>query len=126
MSSKHKVVLFLEDNARIITTQDPKKYENVPYCLIDPDLTAVKGHPPHYWRLVDGKVIPITNEEKIRRDAAYHSWAEKDQNDFIDRVRVAINEERSKYVDKIKDIQNKYMVAAAVTVLIVTFLVKLL
>lgn len=66
---KHKIVLFMKDAARVIVTDDPRPYLGVPNVAIDPDLKGVAGHPPHYWRLDDeGKIVPITNEEKIRRD----------------------------------------------------------
>ncbi len=123
---KHKVVLFLEQNARILTLSDPEPYRGIPYCVIDPDLSAVKAHPPHYWQLIDGKVIPISNEEKIKRDAAHHLWGEQSQNDFIFKVRVAINEERAKYVEHIRAVQKKYMLAGVAAALLVTLIIKMI
>lgn len=97
---KHKVVLFLEDNARIVVTRDADPYRGIPNVLIDPDLSAVKGHPPHYWKLLGGRVVPITNEEKIIRDAKLKKfqWGQESQKEFIKRVRKAVAMERAKYV----------------------------
>lgn len=64
----HTVVLFLANTARIIKTTDVGPYKGIPGVLIDPDLSLVAGHPPHYWKNEQGKVIPISNEEKIKRD----------------------------------------------------------
>lgn len=75
---QHMVVLFLEKNARIVYTNDTSLYRDFPGTLIDPDLTLVNGHPPHYWKNENGKVVPHTTEEKIARDH-YHGIEWKDE-----------------------------------------------
>lgn len=65
---KHTVVMFLDKNARIIRTDDIRPYKGIPGILIDPDLSGVQGHPPHYWKRVKDKVVPHSNEEKVIRD----------------------------------------------------------
>lgn len=96
---KHRAVLFLKDNVRIIITDDPSTYRGIPGVLIDPDLSAVKGHPPHYWKMDKGKVVPISNEEKVRRDGmrADLKWDEFARDAFIAKVRKTIRNERLKY-----------------------------
>jgi len=62
--SKHHVVLFGSNGARIITTQDVSHFQGMPNALIDPDLEAVKGIPPHHWQLQDSKVVPTPEEQR--------------------------------------------------------------
>lgn len=59
------VVVFTENNARILTNPDNIKfYESLSNAIVDPDLKAVEGLPPHYWRLENGKVLPMSEEHK--------------------------------------------------------------
>jgi hypothetical protein len=57
------VVVFTSNNARIVKTQDSEFYRSQPNCVIDPDLTLVRGVAPHYWKLVNGVIKPMTPGE---------------------------------------------------------------
>lgn len=41
-----------------------------PEFLIDPDLSAVEGVPTKYWKVVDGTVVSMSNEEILVIDTA--------------------------------------------------------
>lgn len=60
---KHHVVLFSPTGAKVITTPDVAKYIGAPNVAIDPDLTAVKGLPPHRWALQEGRVVETSATE---------------------------------------------------------------
>lgn len=67
---KKTVVVFNKYGARILVNPGDA-YDNVKDSIINPDLTEVKGLPPHYWKLVDGKVVPKTEKEKADMDALH-------------------------------------------------------
>lgn len=63
------VVVFTGTNARIIkNVGDLEKYRGWPNAVIDPDLSKVDTVPPHYWKLVRGKVLPMDSLEIKARD----------------------------------------------------------
>jgi hypothetical protein len=80
---KNKVVLFHENGARIITTDDVSHFQGMKNCVINPDLSEVAGIPPHCWRLQDTRVVgaaeneqagaitPSITEHKITFDSTY-------------------------------------------------------
>lgn len=64
-----KVVIFTENNARILC--NPPNIEDYKRCanaLIDPDLKAVAGVPPHLWKLIDGKAVIMDAAESKTRN----------------------------------------------------------
>lgn len=63
----HTVVVFLPHNARVEKVGDPTSYLHYQDVLIDPDLTSVKDLPPHFWKLDNGHVVPMTYEEREAR-----------------------------------------------------------
>lgn len=68
----HRVVLFHESGARILHGIDPKEYQHVKECLIDP--VHPSGVPPHYWKKEGDKIIEMSKEEKTQRDALLLSF----------------------------------------------------
>jgi hypothetical protein len=58
---KSKVVIFSNNTVRVITTQNPEEYADNPEAIINPDLTAIRGIPPHKWTLVNGKIVASWN-----------------------------------------------------------------
>ena len=69
MSPKSKLVVFTRTNARILVNPTELEYKTYKNSVIDPDLSAVKSVPPHFWKLVDGKVMPMSEAEmKARLD----------------------------------------------------------
>lgn len=62
------VVIFTEDNA--IIEKDPERFaQALRYdgSILNPDLSFVKGIPPHFWKQVGNNVFPMTRPEKIKR-----------------------------------------------------------
>lgn len=69
-----RVVVFTADNARVLYTETPEHWVNTPQAVINPDLKEVTGVEPHYWKLVEGKVLPMTDPERAaRRDYHKHT-----------------------------------------------------
>lgn len=68
---KTKVVVFTSNNARILVNPaDLDYWRSREDALIDPDLSAVKAIPPHYWKRGEGgAVLPMDAEERKARDA---------------------------------------------------------
>ncbi len=63
-----QVVVFTENNARIITNpSNPDDYINNIKAVIDPDLTQVHGVPPHFWKLNFGRIESMDDSEKAQR-----------------------------------------------------------
>lgn len=65
---KNKVLLFTGTNTRILTVEDTTPWENRKDCLINPNLAAVLKTPPHFWKKVGDRVLPMCDEEKVERD----------------------------------------------------------
>lgn len=61
-------VVFTKNNARVLSGPAAELVKNNKNVVIDPDLTAVSGIPPHYWKLFDNKVLPMTSLEIAERD----------------------------------------------------------
>lgn len=56
-------VVFTSNNARIVKDNKPV-YGTV---VVDPDLSRVRGIPPHFWKLVDGAIVEMSRPEKVAR-----------------------------------------------------------
>ena len=64
------LVIFTKNNARVLTK--PEEFTELmayPNVVPDPDLSLVKGIPPHHWKLEDGLIVPMTGSEKDARNA---------------------------------------------------------
>lgn len=68
--SNHRVVVFTKNNARILKVSGLElfAYKNMANAVIDPDMSRVKKLPPHLWKLVDGKVLPLNFIERPLRN----------------------------------------------------------
>ena len=62
-----KVVYFTPNNARVVYMDSPPSKLGLNY-VVDPDLSAVKGLPPHQWKLSAGLVLPLSPEELEDRE----------------------------------------------------------
>lgn len=62
------IAVFTANNCRLVK-DDPAKWERATHAVVEPDLSAVAGVPPHYWARKDGKIVPMSDEEKAARDA---------------------------------------------------------
>lgn len=49
---------------------------------MNPDLSKVRGEPPHFWKLVDGEILPMSRPEKIYR-LAHHETFGVDNRGYI-------------------------------------------
>jgi hypothetical protein len=61
---KDFIVVFSDRGARIIKGVNAADWQGVAGVAVNPDLGAVKGIPPHHWRLVDSKVVPKPDAER--------------------------------------------------------------
>jgi hypothetical protein len=59
-----KIVVFLKYNTRILVNADPGKYKLFKNAVINPDLSKVRSVPPHFWKLYDGEIVPMTDKEQ--------------------------------------------------------------
>lgn len=65
---KATVLVLTRNNARLLVNPpDIKALLQRPGVLLNPDLSAVKGIAPHFWKLVDGKIVEMTRVEKVSR-----------------------------------------------------------
>jgi hypothetical protein len=60
MPSDDVIVKFTANGARIIKGVDAQQFVGMPDVAVNPDLSTVRGIPPHEWQLVDGKIVPKT------------------------------------------------------------------
>lgn len=64
----HRCVVFTSNTALVLSNpgnlDDLAKYPNV---VIDPDLSKVLGIPNTFWKLDNGKIVPMNEEEQQRR-----------------------------------------------------------
>lgn len=63
----HTIVIFTENNSRILRVADISHYICKANVVIDPDLSLVEGVPPHLWCLSEGKIVPMMEEMKVNR-----------------------------------------------------------
>lgn len=69
MSQKSKLVVFTRTNARILVNPTNREIQTYKNAVINPDLSAVKAVPPHFWKQEKGKVVPMSDYEmKARLD----------------------------------------------------------
>jgi len=68
MNEKTQVVVFTSNNARILVNPpNVDEFLGKPNAFINPDLSEVIGTPPHFWKVVDGKIVPMSRPEKLAR-----------------------------------------------------------
>lgn len=67
---KNKVIIVHPDRgARIHVTDDPSKFtcSDNEVMLVNPSTVMVDGLPPEMWKVVDGKLVGITEEHEVAR-----------------------------------------------------------
>lgn len=65
---KKRFVVFNATTARILVNpENGDELEKMPNVVVNPNLEAVKGIPPHLWKLQDGKVLPMSKGEQEKR-----------------------------------------------------------
>lgn len=56
-----QVAVFTTNTVRLLTNppnlSDMAKWPN---AVVDPDLSRINGLPPHFWRLDEGDIVPMT------------------------------------------------------------------
>lgn len=67
--TKRTVVVFSQLNARIVKTTDITPYEGLDYVVIDPDMKDLVGTPPHFWKQIGQRIVPMNDSEKRLRIA---------------------------------------------------------
>lgn len=63
-----QIVVFTPNNARIYYGS-PDDFLGHPSFAVDPDLSKVRGLPPHCWKLVGGEIVPLSPDEMTAREA---------------------------------------------------------
>lgn len=64
------VVVFFERTARIyFHPNEVEELAKLPSAVKNPDLSRVRGVPPHLWALVKGKIVPIRGKAASLREA---------------------------------------------------------
>lgn len=90
---KQRVIVFSELGARIlINPSNIEDYKNAANALINPDLSKVKGLPPHLWELNSKEVVPMHVSKRAEREALVSSSAAR-----FSHALVAIPSRRSKF-----------------------------
>jgi hypothetical protein len=77
-------VVFTFNNARIVVNPpeiERMKWEGAHIVAKNPDLSAVQGFSPQYWKFVSGRVVPLTYPERVARSE--HIEAFGVVNDFM-------------------------------------------
>lgn len=62
-----KVVIFTENNARIVNVDDITPYQAMSNVLINPDITKLTGLAPHFWKKSGNQLLPMTKSEQASR-----------------------------------------------------------
>jgi hypothetical protein len=63
-------VVFSDIGARVVKSEeDVSHFESNPKVVKNPDLQWVTGVAPHFWKLEEGRIIPMTEKEKEQRKA---------------------------------------------------------
>jgi hypothetical protein len=86
---KRKVVLTDKDGYVWLFTNRPD-IEAMSGAIVNPDLSKVQGHPPEEWKLVDGSVMLMTDEELEARKRDIQPEAES-ANTHVVEVEKVIN-----------------------------------
>lgn len=72
VTRKQIAVVFNKYGARIIVNPG-NAYKNAKDVVLNPDLSLVKGVPPHYWKLEDGKIVPKNKLERLLVDRLHET-----------------------------------------------------
>lgn len=63
------VIVFTPNNCRILKNPENLNiYQHMSNAHINPDLSAVKKIPPHFWKVIEGKIVPMTLVEMSQRE----------------------------------------------------------
>lgn len=62
------IVIFSADSARIVKGAQARDFAGKTNIVINPDLSQVKGLPPHAWKFENGSVVSHTPQEIARRE----------------------------------------------------------
>lgn len=72
---KRTVVIFSEHNARVLRGVEDGEWDSSLPHLVNPDITPVRGAPPHLWCIEDGKLAvlpPKRLKERVRHWEGVH------------------------------------------------------
>jgi hypothetical protein len=67
------IVVFTENNARILYTDNPSLWEKCANAVVEADISEVQGLPPHFWKRdpFSKKILPMNDAERAYR-LAHH------------------------------------------------------
>lgn len=78
--AKNKYIQFGEHGARVFVGEKPPG-DSV--LVKAGDLDAVRGVPPEFWKLVNGRIVPEMNPVKVQK---IHTETKKDAEQKIEKV----------------------------------------
>lgn len=69
MSTRVKAAIFTTNNCRVVKGVDPNHFSGWKNVVVNPDLSKVRGLPPHHWKLgKNGSILPMSKNERLQRD----------------------------------------------------------
>ena len=73
-NEKHFAVVFTANNARLVMGINPDDYKHNSRAVINPDLSRVRGTPPHFWKRIGDEIHPMSAVEQnaVRAHHAKH------------------------------------------------------
>jgi hypothetical protein len=113
MASKEFIVVFTKNNARIIMGGGMGAVGSSDRVVSSPDLSGVRGIPPHHWKLENGKIVPMDAKERSERDRQ------------LDKASVGVNPTLAEHFAKQQRMQVLLAGLLALGISIVTFLLLL-
>lgn len=72
MASPDVVVVFTKNNCRVL--YNPPNLEDLksqPNVAVNPDLSKVIGVAPHFWKLVQGQIVPMSDSEMAHTESSH-------------------------------------------------------
>lgn len=65
---KNRLVVFTTNNARLLNQPNNREIATYKNAVLDPDLSKVKGIPPHFWKRDGNVIVPMNDlEQRMRR-----------------------------------------------------------
>jgi hypothetical protein len=112
MANSEFIVVFTKDNARIIMGGGMGAVSSGDQVVSNPDLSAVRGIPPHLWKLQSGQVVPMNAAEQAKR----LMYSEPPANDVTSVL--------AKHLSKQRNLTVLRIIALAAGLALIAFLVR--
>lgn len=114
-----KYLVFTSNNARIVSADKPDQLRT-PY-VESWDRAALKGHYLHHWKYVDGRVVPMSAEEKAARDKDIAAFG-VDNRVFIEEVKTTAQTAQKVMVRKSHKLPKRFIALGFVAIAIQIFI----